>query len=120
MKTTEKLVRDLLLSGIHLDKTIMRKHSEINSDCLAQRIKDIRYKTDWDIKWRSVPGKGTLREYWLEPQEIERIKSGKKRNEQLVEENQNLAEKASESLKSEDNAYFNEQLGIGLLGGHNY
>ena len=31
-----------------------------------------------------------------------------------------LSEKASESLKSEDKAYFSEQLGIGLLGGHNY
>lgn len=120
MKTTEQLVRDLLLSGRHINKVDMREASIINSDCLPQRIKDIRYKTDWDIKHRSVPGKGTLREYWLEPEEIERIKARNKRVEQLVEENRNLAEKASESLKSEEEAYFGEQMGIGLLGGSNY
>lgn len=69
---------------------------------------------------RQVKGKGNLKEYYLEKSEIERIKARNKRVEQLVEENRNLAEKASESLKSEEEAYFGEQMGIGLLGGHNY
>ena len=40
------------------------------------------------------------------------------KDEQLVEPIENIVEKASVSLKNEDIAY--EQLGIGLLGGHNY
>ena len=125
-------VKRLLLSGKRINKRDLERENYINSSCLSQRIYDLRHLPkygclDWDIKWRSVPGKGTLREFWLEPEEIERIKNSPRmvsnneqnqKDEQLVEPIENIVEKASVSLKNEDIAY--EQLGIGLLGGHNY
>lgn len=113
-KTTEQLVRDLLLSGRHIDKEKMRDASIINSSCLPQRIKDIRYKTDWDIKHRSVPGKGTLREYWLEPEEIARIKGEKVEHEQLVKPDENIAPQGLQ--KATEQKYTHEQLGLGIPG----
>lgn len=91
MKTTQEIVEDLLLQGKHINKFDLL--SMANSVCLAQRILDIKEQKGWNICSKSVPGKGTLKEYWLEPDEIARIKGYK--------------------LKT-------EQLGFGLLGGHNY
>lgn len=91
MKTTQEIVEDLLLQGKHINKFDLL--SMANSVCLAQRILDIKEQKGWNICSKSVPGKGTLKEYWLEPEEIARIKGYK--------------------LKT-------EQLGFGLLGGHNY
>ena len=119
---------EALLDGRHLTKFDFLEMT--NSVCLAQRVLELRQE-GWDIKDKPVRGKGNLREYWLDREEILRIRvrehriientihiKKKSEDEQLLKENKNLAEKASESLKNEDIAY--EQLGIGLLGGHNY
>lgn len=87
MKTTQEIVEELLLQGKHINKFDLL--SVANSVCLAQRILDIREQRGWDIRSASVKGKGTLKEYWLEPDEIARIKKP-------------------------------VQMGLGLLGGHNY
>lgn len=126
MKTIKEIAMELLLNGEHINKSDFR--DEYKTFTLTQRIEELRNKDKWDVKSKTIPGKHGMVEYWLEPDEIERIKktphmvSNQEQNdsdEQLVEENKNLAEMASESLKSEDNAYF-EQMGLGLLGGHNY
>ena len=125
MKTTQEIVEELLLQGKHINKFDLL--SMANSVCLAQRILDIKEQKGWNICSKSVQGKGTLKEYWLPPEEIERIKNSPRmvsnneqnhKDEQLTEPIENIVEKASVSLKNEDIAY--EQLGIGLLGGHNY
>lgn len=74
MKTTQEIVEDLLLKGKHINKFDLL--SVANSVCLAQRILDIREQKGWNICSKSVPGKGTLKEYWLEPEEIKRITTG--------------------------------------------
>lgn len=131
MKTIKEIAMELLLEGKHLNKGDF--HKEYHTFTLTQRIEEIRRIDGWDVKSKPMPGRKGMVEYWLDQDEINRIHSHgsqvitqmlfateKSEDEQLAEENRNLAEKASESLKSEDNAYFNEQLGIGLLGGHNY
>ena len=130
MKTIKETAMELLLNGEHINKSDF--HAKYHTFTLTQRIEELR-RDGWNIKSKTIPGRKGMVEYWLEPEEINRIHSHgsqviaqmlsateKSADEQLAEENRNLAEKASESLKSEDNAYFNEQLGIGLLGGHNY
>jgi len=130
MKTIKETAAELLLNGEHINKGDF--HAKYHTFTLTQRIEELR-RDGWNIKSKTIPGKKGMVEYWLEPEEINRIHSHgsqvianmllaqqKSADEQLVEENRNLAEKASESLKSEDKAYFSEQLGIGLLGGHNY
>lgn len=125
MKTIKETAMELLLDGQHINKGNF--HDQYNTFTLTQRIEEIRRIDKWDVKKKTIPGKRGMVEYWLEPQEIERIKNKQSRtiseqntsDEQLLNENKNLAEKASESLKNEDNAYF-EQMGFGLLGGHNY
>lgn len=118
-------VKRLLLSGMHITKKDLEAANVLNSSCLPQRIYDLKHVRkygclDWDIKWRSAPGKGSLREYWLEPEEIQRIKGGftrrKENNEQLVEPNHTALDSAQKEPKKE----IREQLGLGLLGGHNY
>lgn len=91
MKTTQDIVEEMLLKGMHINKFDLL--SATNSVCLPQRILDIRQQKGWNISSRSVKGKGTLREYWLEDDEIARIKGVKTKT---------------------------EQMGLGLLGGHNY
>lgn len=90
MKTTTEILQEALLLGKHLTKFDFLNLT--NSVCLAQRVQELR-QMGWNIVDKNVPGKGTLKEYWLEPEEIARIKGYK--------------------LKT-------EQLGFGLLGGHNY
>ena len=124
--TIKETAMELLMEGKHLNKADF--HREYHTFTLTQRIEEIRRIDGWNIKSKTIKGSRGMVEYWLEPEEIERIKNTQKvakieqkpTDEQLVEENKNLAEKASESLKSEDKAYFEEQLGLGLLGGHNY
>lgn len=127
MKTIKEIAMELLLNGEHLNKGDF--HATYHTFTLTQRIEEIRRLDKWDVKSKTIPGRKGMVEYWLEPDEIERIKNlphtltnseQNEKDEQLLIPNENLAEKASESLKSEDNAYFNEQLGIGLIGGHNY
>ncbi len=124
MKTTQEVVEELLLQGKHINKFDLL--SVANSVCLSQRILDIRQQKGWNISSRSVKGKGTLKEFWLEPEEIERIKNSPRmvsnneqnhKDEQLVEPIENIVEKASVSLKNEDIAY--EQTSL-LLGGENF
>lgn len=127
-------VKRLLLSGRHISKEDLRRENYVNSSCLSQRIYDLRHLAkygclDWDIKWRSVPGKGTLREYWLEPEEIARIKvasvcnvplkaigQDKEMNEQIEKNIENLRETAQKVAQNEKY----EQMSLGLLGGRNY
>lgn len=73
-KTTQEITEDLLLSGKRITKFTLL--SVANSVCLAQRIMDIRQSKGWNISSDTVKGKGTLREYWLEPDEIKRIQEG--------------------------------------------
>lgn len=91
MKTTQEIVEEMLLKGKHINKFDLL--SVANSVCLAQRILDIKEQKGWNIRSASVKGKGTLKEYWLEDDEIARIKGVKTKT---------------------------EQMGLGLLGGHNY
>ena len=91
MKTTQEIVEEMLLKGKHINKFDLL--SVANSVCLAQRILDIKEQKGWNIRSASVKGKGTLKEYWLEANEIARIKGVKTKT---------------------------EQMGLGLLGGHNY
>ena len=72
MKTTQEIVEDLLLQGKHINKFDLLQVA--NSVCLAQRILDIKEQKGRNIRSASVKGKGTLKEYWLEPDEIMRIR----------------------------------------------
>ena len=119
MLTSQQILEELLLDGRKVNKFTFLKES--GSVCLAQRILDIRQTLGWNIRSRAIKGKGALREYWLEPEEIQRIKGNlkpsaevKQEDKQLIEENKNLAEKATESLESERKAYYEEQMGLGF------
>ena len=114
VKTTQEIVEELLLSGKHINKFDLLSIG--HTVCLAQRILDIRQTKGWNIRSQSIKGKGTLKEYWLEPDEIDRIKGRKQRYEQLVTGQQNHAQKP---LKQAETAEY-EQIGLGLLGGRNY
>lgn len=125
--TIKETAMELLLEGKHLNKADF--HREYHTFTLTQRIEEIRRIDGWNIKSKTIKGSRGMVEYWLEPDEIERIKNlphtltNSEQNEmdgQLLIPSENLAETCGESLKTEDNAYFSEQLGIGLLGGHNY
>lgn len=72
MKTSQKKLEEMLLSGRHINKIIF--YQETGTLTLTQRIYDIRDTKGWFIRSKSVEGKGTLREYWLDPAEIARIK----------------------------------------------
>ena len=98
MKTSQEIVEELLLSGRHINKFDLLSIG--HTVCLAQRILDIRQQKGWNISSASVKGKGTLKEYWLEPEEIDRIKGRKQRYEQLVNVQQNHAEKPSKSAQN--------------------
>lgn len=126
MKTIKETAMELLLNGEHINKAEF--HSKYHTFTLTQRIEELR-RDGWNIKSKTIPGRKGMVEYYLEPEEIERIKNKphtltiseqNEKDEQLLIPSENLAESCGESLKSEDNAYFSEQLGIGLLGGHNY
>ena len=71
MKTTTEILQEVLLDGKHLTKFDFLNLT--NSVCLAQRVQELR-SGGWGIVDKNVPGKGTLKEYWLEPEEIARIK----------------------------------------------
>ena len=125
MKTIKETAAELLLNGEHINKGDF--HATYHTFTLTQRIEELR-RDGWNIKSKTIPGRKGMVEYWLEPDEIERIKNlphtltnseQNEKDEQLLIPSENLAETCGESLKSEDNAYF-EQMGLGLLGGHNY
>ena len=126
MKTTTEILQEALLLGKHLTKFDFLNLT--NSVCLAQRVQELR-QMGWGIVDKNVPGKGTLKEYWLEPEEIARIKvasvcnaplkameQDKEVNEQIEKNIENLRETAQKVAQNEKY----EQMGLGLLGGHNY
>ena len=126
MKTTTEILQEVLLDGKHLTKFDFLNLT--NSVCLAQRVQELR-QMGWNIVDKNVPGKGTLKEYWLEPEEIARIKvasvcnvplkameQDKEMNEQIEKNIENLRETAQKVAQNEKY----EQMGLGLLGGHNY
>lgn len=126
MKTTTEILQEVLLHGKHLTKFDFLNLT--NSVCLAQRVQELR-QMGWNIVDKNVPGKGTLKEYWLEPEEIARIKvasvcnvplkaigQDKEMNEQIEKNIENLRETAQKVAQNEKY----EQMGLGLLGGHNY
>lgn len=109
MKTTSEILQDALLHGQKLNKFDFLNMA--NSVCLAQRILELR-QMGWNIRDRAVMGKGNLREYWLEQDEIERILARNRRVEQLVAEVKNDAETSR-------NEPVEEQMSL-LIGGRNY
>ena len=126
MKTTTEILMEALLDGRHLTKFDFLEMT--NSVCLAQRVLELRQE-DWDIKDKPVKGKGNLREYWLEQEEINRIRVREHRiientihikkkgeDEQLLKQEENIAETDQKTAQTEHY----EQMGFGLLGGHNY
>lgn len=122
MKTTSEVLQDVLLSGSHINKFDFLALT--NSVCLAQRILELR-QLGWFIRDKAVEGKGNLREYWLDADEIERIKKTPRmvtnseqnvKDEQSVEPIENIVEEACIRLKNEDIAY--EQMSL-LPGGEN-
>lgn len=126
MKTTTEILQEALLLGKHLTKFDFLNLT--NSVCLAQRVQELR-QMGWNIVDKNVPGKGTLKEYWLPPEEIARIKMAsvcnvplkaigqdKEMNEQIEKNIENTRETAQKVAQNEKY----EQMGLGLLGGHNY
>lgn len=122
MKTTSEILQDALLKGMHLTKFDFLNIA--NSVCLAQRVLELRQQ-GWNIRDKAVEGKGNLREYWLDADEIERIKKIPRmvtnseqnvKDEQSVEPIEKIVEEACICLKNEDIAY--EQMSL-LPGGEN-
>lgn len=116
MKTSSEILQDLLLKGRKVNKFTFLDYT--NSVCLAQRVLELR-QLGWNIRSRAIKGKGNLREYWLDREEIDRLnsrltESQNVEDEVLVEENNNVAENEEKGVLEE------EQLGLGLLGFSNY
>ena len=116
--TTIEILQELLLQGRKVNKFSFL--NETGSVCLAQRVLDIRQTLNWNIRSRAIKGKGALREYWLEPEEIKRIKAGLYPNRQQAEPKENTAEMPQKTvLRSEltpngVKVEKVEQLGLGL------
>lgn len=116
MKTSSEILQDLLLKGRKVNKFTFLDYT--NSVCLAQRVLELR-QLGWNIRSRAIKGKGNLREYWLDREEIDRInsrltESQNTEDEVLVEENNNVAENEEKGVLIE------EQMGLGLPGFSNY
>ena len=120
MLTTQERLEELLLDGRKVNKFSFLQ--ETGSVCLAQRILDIRQTKNWNIRSKAIKGKGALREYWLEPSEIKRIKAEIYPHKQLTEDNKNNAETSQKGhLRSEltptgvkIEQVKEEQLGLGM------
>ena len=116
MRTTSEILQDMLLKGRKINK--FNFLDETNSVCLAQRILELRQQ-GWNIRSRSIKGKGNLREYWLDREEINRLKMKPVESEIIeievsAEDDKNIAENEEKRLVEE------EQLGLGLPGFSNY
>lgn len=116
--TIKETAKSLLLQGVHINKGEF--YRQFKTFTLTQRIEEIR-KEGWNVKSKIIPNTSGMVEYWLEPQEIERIKNGvveprKDEDEQL--HFAPLKEPVDEPKKAQSEEY--EQLGIGILGGRNY
>lgn len=106
--TTREIVEFALLKGMKITKFDLLNMA--HSVCLAQRIQEIR-NAGWDVKSRTVKGKGTLVEYWLEPSEIERIRGAKRTDEQSFTESENIAQEGLKTALIKE-----EQVSLGLFG----
>ena len=130
MLTSQEVLQELLLDGRKVNKFTFLHES--GSVCLAQRVLELR-QAGWNIRSRAIKGKGALREYWLEPEEIQRIKGNlkpfnevKKEVGQLTENlekaveiedmkpTEQLVSECAESLENEQKIYEEEQLGLGF------
>ena len=119
MLTTSETLQELLLDGRRVNKFSFLQ--ETGSVCLAQRILELR-QLGWNIRSKAIKGKGALREYWLEPNEIKRIKAEIGTYKQLAEPTENTAETSQKGhLRSEltpngvkIERVDDEQIGIGL------
>ena len=116
MKTSSEILQDLLLKGRKVNKFTFLDYT--NSVCLAQRVLELR-QLGWNIRSRAIKGKGNLREYWLDKEEIDRInskplESQTAKDEVLAVENKNVAESEEKGVLIE------EQMGLGLPGFSNY
>lgn len=127
MKTIKETAMELLLNGEHLNKGEF--HDKYHTFTLTQRIEEIRRLDKWDVKSKTIPGRKGMVEYWLDQDEINRIHSHgsqvianmlsaqqKSADEQLPTEEEKVAETSQKTAQNE--VY--EQMGLGLLGGHNY
>lgn len=114
------------MNGEHINKAEF--HSKYHTFTLTQRIEELR-RDGWNIKSKTIPGRKGMVEYWLEAEEIARIKvasvcnvplkaveQDKEMDEQIEKNIENLRETAQKVAQNE--RY--EQMGLGLLGGHNY
>lgn len=106
--TTKEIVKHMLMQGKHITKFDLL--TVANSVCLAQRIQEIR-NSGWDVQSKTVKGKGTLVEYWLEQAEIDRILGRNSVDEQLLTESENIAETQNIVPKNAQ-----EQQSLGLFG----
>ena len=122
MKTIKETAMELLLNGEHINKSDF--HAKYHTFTLTQRIEELR-RDGWNIKSKTIPGRKGMVEYWLEPDEIERIKNKShtltiseqnEKDKQLLKEEEKVAETSQKTAQNE--RY--EQMGLGLLGGHNY
>ena len=110
-----------MLNGNHITKGDF--HAKYKTFTLTQRVEEIR-KDGWDVKSKTIPGRRGMVEYWLEPEEIDRIKNTQympiskqiETDEQSAEVDTNIASGGLEMAQNE----FYEQLGLGLLGTSNY
>ena len=112
--TTSEILQDALLKGKHLTKFDFLNMT--NSVCLAQRVLELR-QMGWGILDKAVKGKGNLREYWLEPAEIERIKKKSSivaKNEQNNSDEELPIEKENIAETPQKVAQIEEQMGLGL------
>ena len=114
MLTSQEVLQELLLDGRKVNKFTFLHES--GSVCLAQRVLELR-QAGWNIRSRAIKGKGALREYWLEPEEIQRIKGNlkpfnevKKEVEQLTENLEKAVEMPPKEVKKEQEI----QLGLGF------
>lgn len=104
--TSQEKLERMLLSGDRVNKFLF--YERTGTVCLAQRILDIKQDKGWFIRSRTIKGKGTLREYWLDKDEISRIKGEKTAQpiekpkvEQLPTKKETPPEKAENGLKAE-------------------
>lgn len=131
MLTVKETAMELLLEGQHLNKSDFLR--DYHTFTLTQRIEEIRRIDGWNIQSKTIPGRKGMVEYWLGPEEIQRIKDNlkpfkeiKAEVEQLTENLQKAVEiedmkpteqlvsECAESLENEQKIYEEEQLGLGL------
>lgn len=106
--TTRQIVERMLMQGKRITKFDLL--TVANSVCLAQRIQEIR-NAGWDVQSKTVKGKGTLVEYWLEQSEIDRILGRNSADEQSFTETENIAQEGLKTALIKE-----EQVSLGLFG----